>query len=575
MHTHFVYDDDESNLNQKKYEEPFPFKESPRVTVKITPDFQHRAVINDVEAVHASMWPLPISIESIDKDTLQFELPIARFYLVFNYKYPLEAPKMKYLGPHYDFLTMIQLSIDFKKFRHKEWSIRESLVSILDDVLAIVLNKQPIIVEDCLWTEEESICIDFLKEIDCFQNLSYFEDVSSCPRMAGKGIGYGGSGEYGHGAWKKKRKSLAELFSTVVGFPSLMKILDAMNVLDILASYVKKNTYLNIAEIRESLLLWTRRFPGALALRAAVEHKTQFKQFIPTLQKGPNLFIMDDDTLINNFVSTHYFGKKAIGSNISMKSLYSRIFLEVMDLAELSQEENFRIAWCPTGPFQLLRLLLTSGNDPYYGGMFEFHVFFPSDYPSVPPCVQFMTTASGTVRFNPNLYTCGKVCLSLLGTWSGEQWNPSLNNMVHVVLALSVMIFTDQPVQNEPAYSSVSYFDPSSTPQQWSSELLMVRKYKFYLRFMTLQHAILSPLSDTSSLFYHAVWDLFEKNRDAFLAQTKDIIAATRDDSFPLICQAKCFQSHQTVVNLDFASSYETMIDQITKLRECLVNRID
>ena len=32
---------------------------------------------------------------------------------------------------------------------------------------------------------------------------------------------------------------------------------------------------------------------------------------------------------------------------------------------------------------------------------------------------------SGTVRFNPNLYQNGKVCLSLLGTWSGgvdEQW---------------------------------------------------------------------------------------------------------------------------------------------------------
>lgn len=29
------------------------------------------------------------------------------------------------------------------------------------------------------------------------------------------------------------------------------------------------------------------------------------------------------------------------------------------------------------------------------------------------------------MRFNPNLYNCGKVCLSLLGTWSGgenEKW---------------------------------------------------------------------------------------------------------------------------------------------------------
>lgn len=29
------------------------------------------------------------------------------------------------------------------------------------------------------------------------------------------------------------------------------------------------------------------------------------------------------------------------------------------------------------------------------------------------------TTGGGKVRFNPNLYNNGKVCLSLLGTWSG------------------------------------------------------------------------------------------------------------------------------------------------------------
>ena len=40
-------------------------------------------------------------------------------------------------------------------------------------------------------------------------------------------------------------------------------------------------------------------------------------------------------------------------------------------------------------------------------------------YPEVPPKVQLITTGMGAVRFNPNLYNCGKVCLSLLGTWQG------------------------------------------------------------------------------------------------------------------------------------------------------------
>jgi ubiquitin-conjugating enzyme E2 Z len=54
-------------------------------------------------------------------------------------------------------------------------------------------------------------------------------------------------------------------------------------------------------------------------------------------------------------------------------------------------------------------------DTPYEGGYFYFILRFPPDYPYSPPRVKFMTTAGGTVRFNPNLYADGKVCLSVLG----------------------------------------------------------------------------------------------------------------------------------------------------------------
>ena len=41
-------------------------------------------------------------------------------------------------------------------------------------------------------------------------------------------------------------------------------------------------------------------------------------------------------------------------------------------------------------------------------------------------CCAARRAGGGSVRFNPNLYNCGKVCLSLLGTWSGgrgEGWD--------------------------------------------------------------------------------------------------------------------------------------------------------
>ena len=54
-------------------------------------------------------------------------------------------------------------------------------------------------------------------------------------------------------------------------------------------------------------------------------------------------------------------------------------------------------------------------NTPYEGGLFEFVVRFGPSYPMVPPRVKFLTTDASKVRFNPNLYANGKVCLSILG----------------------------------------------------------------------------------------------------------------------------------------------------------------
>lgn len=58
-----------------------------------------------------------------------------------------------------------------------------------------------------------------------------------------------------------------------------------------------------------------------------------------------------------------------------------------------------------TGPF----------DTPYEGGFFLFVFRCPPDYPIHPPRVKLMTTGNNTVRFNPNFYRNGKVCLSILG----------------------------------------------------------------------------------------------------------------------------------------------------------------
>ena len=57
-------------------------------------------------------------------------------------------------------------------------------------------------------------------------------------------------------------------------------------------------------------------------------------------------------------------------------------------------------------------------HTPYEDGLFFFDVQLPADYPNSPPTLHYISYCSE--RLNPNLYEDGKVCVSLLGTWSGK-----------------------------------------------------------------------------------------------------------------------------------------------------------
>lgn len=49
--------------------------------------------------------------------------------------------------------------------------------------------------------------------------------------------------------------------------------------------------------------------------------------------------------------------------------------------------------------------------------------------------INLETTGRHTVRFNPNLYNDGKVCLSVLNTWHGrpeEKWNAQTSSFLQV-----------------------------------------------------------------------------------------------------------------------------------------------
>ncbi|KAF3451163.1 hypothetical protein FNV43_RR07255 [Rhamnella rubrinervis] len=74
------------------------------------------------------------------------------------------------------------------------------------------------------------------------------------------------------------------------------------------------------------------------------------------------------------------------------------------------------------------------------------------EYPHEPPMVHYI---SGGLRVNPNLYESGKVCLSLLNTWTGkgtEVWNPGSSTILQVLLSLQALVLNEKPYFNEAGY---------------------------------------------------------------------------------------------------------------------------
>eukprot|EP00760_Papus_ankaliazontas_P001897 PhM_4_TR10724/c0_g1_i1/m.13060/K10585/UBE2Z; ubiquitin-conjugating enzyme E2 Z len=99
-------------------------------------------------------------------------------------------------------------------------------------------------------------------------------------------------------------------------------------------------------------------------------------------------------------------------------------------------------------------LIMGPNDTPYHFGFFYLDLRFPETYPNEPPRVKFTTTDSCRVRFNPNLYADGKVCLSILGTWRGETaevWRSSYS-VGYVLSAIQSIIMNNEPYHNEPGF---------------------------------------------------------------------------------------------------------------------------
>jgi len=149
-------------------------------------------------------------------------------------------------------------------------------------------------------------------------------------------------------------------------------------------------------------------------------------------------------------------------------------------------------------------MIIGPSETPYFGGYYFFELNYPADFPHSPPVVKYMTNGDN-IRFNPNLYVNGKVCISLLNTWRGEQWT-SCQTISTILLNLCTLLCKN-PLLNEPGVSE---------GHQDFKNYTTIIEYK-NIEIAVLRMMMKSPLSfpEKFSVFYPYMKENFVKNNDA------------------------------------------------------------
>ncbi|GIM04217.1 hypothetical protein Vretimale_8765 [Volvox reticuliferus] len=238
--------------------------------------------------------------------------------------------------------------------------------------------------------------------------------------------------------------------------------------------------------------------------------------------EGPSLYVKTLKTLQVDAVSglgrAHHFANQARMEQQAPRIRAVRLAKEVASLESLLplSESSSIFARVDETAVQLWKALIVGPEDtPYSGGCFVFDLYFPPQYPNAPPQVHLMTTGGGRVRFNPNLYADGKVCLSLLGTWSGdrgETWNPDISTAVQVLISIQSLIMVPEPYFNEPSYESQTGDRGKAASQEYNKNV----------RENCVRYAMLDVLRHPPTALADVVRTHFRLRRDALLTQIKN-----------------------------------------------------
>jgi ubiquitin-protein ligase len=157
---------------------------------------------------------------------------------------------------------------------------------------------------------------------------------------------------------------------------------------------------------------------------------------------------------------------------------------------------------------EIYAMIVGEKDTPYYGGYYIIKLTFTKKYPFTPPKGTFCTT-NGNIRFNPNLYENGYICLSILGTWQGPGWS-SIMTTKSILLSIQSLL-NNNPITNEPGYNNIKLTDQKSI------------NYNSCLEYHNFKFAILEMLINPKEfIFFHDIMKtIFLKNYDSYIQRLK------------------------------------------------------
>jgi ubiquitin-protein ligase len=216
-------------------------------------------------------------------------------------------------------------------------------------------------------------------------------------------------------------------------------------------------------------------------------------------------FLMDQYKYTKNTGTTDRKMTRRLATEFSSLSTSLPIFYQSSIFVRIN-EQNIRN----------IKVLITGPEDtPYDSGVFIFDVYIDDNYPDGPPKMYLKNT--GGIRFNPNLYIDGKVCLTLLGTWGGgkgEGWNKDTSTLQQLFVSVQSQILVDMPVFNEPGHER----DIGNSKGDSKNF-----KYNQYIRYYNICHAMIDMIENVDKYkeFKDVILNHFKLKKDYILKISK------------------------------------------------------